>query len=153
MLSGVSCSCETSTRPLGDPNRHEPALSPRSLDQFWRDFQSALRRNDVSEIAKLTRFPIEVNLADLEGFEGIGNREGFVRHFKTIFPEQAIRTLLNETPQPRDPVGVLRDKATESWSISHNEPNKVSELEWSIIYCFSRFSDGSIRMTTIDFAG
>lgn len=146
-LIGIACSCRTSTQPLGVDRSNRQASSERSLDQFWKDFQSGLERNDVSEISRLTRFPLDVDLADLNGFEGIGNRDEFLRHFTTLFPAQAIRTLLHEKPRSRSP------DQLESWSICHNEPNNVSEMEWSIIYCFSRSADGEIRMTAIHFAG
>jgi hypothetical protein len=145
-LIGISCSCGTSTQSLGVAQSKKQAPSEKLLDQFWKDFQSALKRKDVSEISRLTRFPLDADLANIEGFEGIGNREGFARHFKTLFPEQAIRTLLNETPK-------LDADDVESWSICHNELNKVSEMECSIIYCFSRLPNGDIRMTSIHFAG
>lgn len=146
-LIGIACSCQTSIQSLGVHRSNGQASSESSLDQFWKDFQAGLERNDVSEISRLTRFPLDVDLADLEGFEGIGNRDGFARHFTTLFPAQAIRTLLNEKPKSRTPDDL------ESWSICHNEPNKVSEMDWSIMYFFSRLADGEIRMTAIHFAG
>ncbi|MEO6473604.1 MAG: hypothetical protein ABIQ96_00700 [Luteolibacter sp.] len=129
------------------------AASTKSLDQFWGDFQMALKRNDISEISRMARFPLDVDLASIEEFEGIEHQDGFVRHYKTLFPEPAIRTLLKDTPQPSNGDHELDGNAVESWSICHNEPNKISEFEWSIIYCFSRSTDGDIRLTAIHFAG
>ncbi|MES2981697.1 MAG: hypothetical protein V4727_05225 [Verrucomicrobiota bacterium] len=106
-----------------------------------------MKRNDVAEISRLTHFPIDVDLANTEGFEGIENQDGFTRHFKTLFPEQTHRTLLNKTPKPN------KADHLETWSISHDEPNEISEMEWSIIYSFTRFSNGEIKMTAIHFAG
>lgn len=149
----VSCSQLTLTSNPEDQPIQEVAATRKSLDQFWRDFQSALKKGDISEISRLTRFPLDVNLSDIEGFNGIENREGFVRHFGTLFPEPAIRTLLRTSPHSIDVDANLGGPAVESWIICHNEPNKVSEMEWSIIYYFSRFPDGGIRMTAIHFAG
>jgi len=144
---GLICSCRTSTHAIAVEVPHEPKSYKKSVDQFWREFQSALARNDVAGITRLTRFPIECSLEDLDEFEGIRNREGFVRHFKTLFPNETIRTLL-------DTKTLTRDKGDdESWTVCHNEPNEISEMEWSIIYRFSRLSDGSIKLTAIQFAG
>jgi hypothetical protein len=121
--------------------------------QFFTSFRSALKKNYISEISSMTRFPIDVSLAGTEGFDGIEQQEGFVRHYRTLFPETAIRTLLKEAPQPRQVKSDREENAVESWSICHNEPNKISEFEWSIIYCFSRFADDDIRLTAIYFAG
>lgn len=152
-LFAASCSHHGSTRSLKAPQRSEDLASTQSLslDQFLESFRAALKKNNVSEISRMTTFPLDVGLAGIEGFEGIEHQEGFRRYYRTIFPKPAIRTLLNEAPQPSseddDPVAV------ESWSISHNEPNKISELEWAIIYCFSRLANGDIRLTAIHFAG
>jgi hypothetical protein len=58
-----------------------------------------------------------------------------------------IRTLL-------DTKALTKDKGdAESWTVCHNEPNEISEMEWSIIYRFSRLPDGSIKLTAIQFIG
>lgn len=144
---GLTCSCQPSTEARKAEHRSEPESPEKSLDPFWREFQSALAKNDVAGITRLTRFPIDCNLADVEGFEGIRNREGFGRNFGTIFPKQAVRTLLTTRSLPED------EGDAESWTICHNEPNEISEMEWSIIYRFSRLPDGSIRLTAVEFAG
>jgi hypothetical protein len=152
-LFSVSCAYKVSTHLPESQHRSEDLASTQSLNQFLTSFRSALKKNDVSEISRMTRFPIDVGLAGTEGFEGIEHQEGFARHYRTLFPEPAIRTLLKESPQPIHADDELGKDAVEGWTISHNEPNEISEFEWSIIYYFSRFADGDIRLTAIHFAG
>jgi hypothetical protein len=152
-LFSVSCAYKASTHLPESQHRSEDLASTQSLNQFLTSFRSALKKNDVSEISRMTRFPIDVGLAGTEGFEGIEHQEGFARHYRTLFPEPAIRTLLKESPQPSHTEDDLKKNALESWTICHNEPNEISEYEWSIIYRFSRFADGDIRLTAIHFAG
>ena len=153
MTFSMSCAHKAATRLLESHHRRENSASTQSLNQFLTSFRSALKQNDISEISRMTRFPIDVGLAGTEGFEGIEHQEGFARHYKTLFPEPAIRTLLKESPQPSHADDDLEKDAVESWTICHNEPNEISKYEWSIIYCFSRFADGDIRLTAIHFAG
>ena len=148
-----SCTYPSATQPHRSQDRSEDLASTQTLDQFWKRFRSALKNNDSSEISRMTRFPIDVSLAGIEEFEGIENQEEFVRHYRTLFPEQAVRTLLKESPQLRHADEDLQKNAIEEWSIYHNEPNEISEFEWSRIYCFSRFANGDIRLTAIHFAG
>lgn len=101
----------------------------------------------------MTAFPLDVCLAELDEFKGIEHKKGFTRHFGTLFPEPAIRTLLKESLNPSHENDPLMPNTLESWIVYHNEPNEISEYEWCIIYCFSRFTDGNIRLTKIQFAG
>ncbi len=144
----LTVSCAHNVRPLDDADEADHNLETRSspIDQFWQQFRAELRDRDVS---RSTNFPINIDLAEMEGFECIENRPEFVRHFNTIFPESAIRTLLRESPTSE------RDDISEStsWVIVHNEPNNVSEREWSIIYRFTRTSTGTIKLTAVHFAG
>lgn len=144
---GLFCSCRTSTNAIAVDLPKEPESSKESVDHFWRKFQSALARNNVAGITRLTRFPIDCSLGDLDDFEGIRNREGFVRHFTTLFRNETIRTLLDTKTLTRD------EGDAETWTVSHDEPTEISEMEWSIIYRFSRLPDGSIKLTAIQFAG
>jgi len=139
------CACNDRLDHSAEADIYNEADIP-SIDQFWHQFQSELKNRDVS---RSTNFPININLAMIEGFEGIENRKEFVRHFDTIFPEPAIRTLLREFPVPES----RKMMETMRWSISHNEANDISEREWSIIYRFTRTSAGAIKLTAIDFAG
>ncbi len=125
----------------------EMKTGQKSIDGFWKDFQVALRERDMMEVSRLTKFPLDVGLAEIEGFEGIENREGFERHFESIFPLQAIESILNAKPPTKG------KNHSETWSFSHHQPNQASEEEWSIIYSFSVIEDGSIKMTAINFAG
>lgn len=87
IVAVASCSLQASTLHNGIEERTKLADSRRSLNEFWQEFQTALKANDTAKIARLTKFPLDVGLSDIKEFEGIENREGFVQHFKTPFPK------------------------------------------------------------------
>lgn len=124
-------------------------------DSFWKDFQNALRARDSEKIAGMTHFPADIGLAEIEGFEGINQREGFVRHFDTIFPKEAVETLLAKSAsdlelQRFDHAG----EAEYYWFVQHDHKDPLaSEGDWNIRYVFSRQPDGSIQLTGVGFAG
>lgn len=114
---------------------------------FWEDFRAALRKKDAAAIARMTRFPVEVGIAEIEGFEDVETRAGFVKHFDTIFPEEARTTLLKGSIEKED--------EEEAWSITHihDKPEGISEGEWAIGYRFERIKGGMIRLVSVEFAG
>ena len=121
---------------------------------FWTEFQNALRARDAEKIAGMTSFPADIGLAGIEEFEGINQREGFIRHFDTIFPEEAVATLLAisasswEVERPEE-----SGRAGHHWSVSYHNKPAMSEGEFGIYYIFSPMPDGSVRLTAVDFVG
>lgn len=135
-----------SSQSLGVDKKNEEISSSRPIDQFWRNFQENLKKNDISEISKLTRFPLDGN-----GGEDTQTREGFERHFKEIFPDVAIRTLLNESPQSIELESSNGGKAIHKWRIHHFEKGETSVGEWAVYYFFSKSAYGDIMLTSILF--
>jgi hypothetical protein len=142
----VSCSHPAGKQAPVGASVCEAPDSDQSMGRFIQDFRAALRRKDIPELCRLTRFPLDANL------DGFGDDpKAFARHFDTLFPAHAVGTLLRVSPGSGSIF--LKDKFRESWHINHFEPNKVSEMEWGISYCFSRCADGKIRLTAVRFAG
>lgn len=122
---------------------------------FWGEFQAALKARDAGKVADLTRFPVDINLAEVDGFEGINQRESFIRHFDTIFPEEAAETLLAISASDLEVQRPVESGDTGNhWSVSYNHKEPaMSEGEWGIFYTFSQMPDGSVRLTAVGFAG
>ena len=115
---------------------------------FWREFQAALVKQDRAALTRLTSFPLETNLAEIEGFEGVEQPQGFDKHFTTLFPEEARQVLLNASPATARRKGV-------HWTIDYNDEiqGDFSEGAGNIFYTFAQLPDGSIRLVGIDCAG
>lgn len=99
----------------------------------------------------MTRFPLQGGLETISDFSGVEQRPGFERKFNRLFPDDAIKTLLTQTPEldryNTDPV---------TWTISHTTTSTLENGEWTdsaIIYHFTRLEDGSIKLTCITIAG
>ncbi len=126
---------------------HAPKKPEVVKDESWADFQKALERSDIEKVASMVDFPLP---NDLEGlgreFEGIGSRKTFRRDFDTLFPNEVIGTLIGYSPSAEE----IR---AGRWSVAHDEPNDISEMEWSMYYQFARASDGRIRLKRIQMAG
>ena len=122
---------------------------------FWKDFQNALRARDAKKIADMTLFPAKIGIAGIDGFEGINQREGFIRHFDTIFPREAVETLLATNASDLKPEHSNEaDRVENYWVVIHDHKNSVaSENEWTIGYAFSQQPDGSVKLAEVGFAG
>jgi hypothetical protein len=57
------------------------------MAEFWENSRVTLQKKDITEIAELTQFPIDVDLAHMEEFKDLGTRDGFTSHDGALFPE------------------------------------------------------------------
>jgi hypothetical protein len=122
---------------------------------FWKDFQNALRARDAQKVADMTSFPADIGIAGIDGFKGINHREGFIRHFDTIFPKEAAETLLaTKASDLKFESSSNAGKTGDYWFVSHDHQDPIaSEYEWTIGYVFTRQNDGRVLLTQVDFAG
>ncbi len=140
---------------IASQDRGEFHDSDATFRDFWGIFRSALKRNDVSTIAGMTKFPMEGELASNPDFAEIDTQEGFRQHFDKLFPKDAIRTLLTTTPESNGTYSDTRG-IPNSWSISHKTTTSLGDGEWTdsaVIYRFTRLGDGLIKLTHISIAG
>ncbi len=125
----------------------DPRNSAPADDQSWSSFRKALENKDVSKIASKIDFPLPpTGLEGMDGFEGIGTLKRFDPYFSTLFPEDAVRTLLGFSPG-REDIGA------RNWTVVHSDRAVDSEMESTISYHFVLSSDGRVRLKSIQFAG
>jgi hypothetical protein len=123
-----------------------------SISEFWSDFQGALRSGDPELVAKLTAFPLEENLSDLSGLEDLGTEAGFIANFRTVFPVEAVQSVVQMEPEPL-PVTADSPAGSTSWILGWHSSGSATEQNCSIHYTFTRMPDGRILLAAITFAG
>lgn len=145
----------TASSPSSQPALTEARAKVTMPAAFWKDFQNALRARDAKRIADMTLFPAKIGIAGIDGFEGINQREGFLRHFDTIFPREAVETLLaTNASDLKSEHSDESGKVENYWVVIHdNKDSGASENEWTIGYVFSRQPDGSVKLVEVGFAG
>jgi len=115
----------------------------QQIEQFWLEFQLALKSRDSSKVAALTSFP----LVDFH-YEDIGQkgtREEFERAFPIIFNDDAIQFLLSQ------PASKLKKWPDGRWYAEwHN--GVTSEGQLTIIYFFAA-RNGMCRLVQIVLIG
>ena len=113
------------------------------IEQFWHEFQQALKSRDSSKVAALTSFPLVDFHYDDIGQKG--TREEFERAFPIIFNEEAIQSLLSL------PASKLEKWTDGQWYAEwHN--GKTSEGQLTIVYFFA-LRKGTYRLVQIGLIG
>ena len=123
-----------------------PVSGPResAIRESWGRFQRALRKPDVSEIASMTRFPLENNVGQFDDFKGLGSRATFERYFPQIFWDGVLPVLMNYQP-------TSAELEAGEWSVSYSE--RTGDTESGVIYGFKCSPDGKVWLTSVFFAG
>ncbi len=155
LLFGSSCFPSNPSSNVAAQHQGGVRDSDTSFPQFWKIFRTALRKNDVSAILRMTRFPLEGGLETSADFTGVNTQQGFKRHFSMLFPDNAIRTMLTEIPDIDANHSDVQGNPM-AWSISHITTYTLAEGDWTesaIIYRFERLDDGRIKLTYITIAG
>ncbi len=113
------------------------------IEQFWLQFQLALKSRNSSKVAALTTFPL-VDF-DYDGIGEKGTREEFERAFPNLFNEDAIQSLLSQ------PASRLKKRPDGRWYAEwHN--GEDSEGQLTIIYLFAA-RNGVCRLVQIVLIG
>lgn len=74
----------------------EPKV-PNDVAQQWRQFQLALKKDDVTALVAMVKFPLLCN-----EFKGdIKTPKEFARQYKTIFPKESKHSFLSEQLHPQ----------------------------------------------------
>jgi len=110
--------------------KEEKPETVSQVQDFWRELQSALRRNDQRHLAAMASYPLNVSGRDRR--DKVHNQNEFIAHYSDVFPSDLRAMLLR---QPIDCVGRV---GSRGFSVAQGQV-------W-----FDRSSDGTYKILAVN---
>lgn len=114
---------------LGEEN---PARA-KAIEEFWRRFQNALKRNDKQNIAGMVEFPLSVAFASGRQIE-IRSQTEFLADYARVFPKRTRRMFLRYPAECINRVGAKGFSIAEGQIWFDQYPNgKVKIFSMNVV--------------------